>query len=257
MGDFFRRQQEIIKERIRERDRIYRMEREDPNRGYGEMPEEPTQRERDTVQWWDSWEAQKYWEEYKYYDWEGREQTGYRIKDDEERKWYEYRNRKISEYDDAANKRMTRLPKSEYEERKQEIERRGLGPVKLIPQITGKLISIRTEFPPGFKHLSNEESVRKKMEDAASFRMTLTYTPEVEKNETLRDQLNSFLSKHFGISDYTKINNRDGHIRELKNISVARSGLYQLQRYDDFTHEIDDLQRAGTGKGGLARVSLD
>ena len=51
------------------------------------------------------------------------------LKDPDEREWYEKRQRWIDEYDTAVEWQKTRLPKREYDERKNQIEEHGIGNV--------------------------------------------------------------------------------------------------------------------------------
>jgi len=185
------------------------------------------------------------WEKYQVFDKEGKETDwGWRLRDETDRWWYEKRKREVKEYEAMKHWQETRLHKRDYDARREQIEEEGLGNVRLTPQITGNLISLRVEFPPEFRHLTNVEGQNQKAKTNANYHISLAYTPDVERDPKLQERLNAFLKQYFG---------RDV---ELRNIRVtAKGGGYELEGGTQFEHDLNLLVNAGTGK--KSHISLD
>ncbi len=161
-------------------------------------------------------------------------------------------------YDEAKRWRDTRWPKAEYDVRKDEIKTSGIGSLRLTPQITNQLISLKVDFPAGFKHLLNEEGQRIKFESDSGYHISLTYLPEIDANPALNNRLNSFLFDHFGLHNGVEdIGSKPGKRRRYDKAGISRGGTYELKGDDEFNKALQELVREGTRKDGPSHISLD
>jgi hypothetical protein len=180
----------------------------------------------------------------------------WRLKDEQHRMWWDQLTEKQSARQGMENWHATRLPKRDYHDRKWEIEHDGIGRVRLTPQITGSLISLRVEFPPGFKHLTNLHGQTLKAEQASGYHISLAYTSGVDKNPELRNLLNTFLRRYFDMDGVGDIGKVSGKFFNFPNVRVSRGSTYELSGDDDFANDLRTLVLAGTNKEE-PHISLD
>jgi len=239
------------------------MDVDDDPTGWGALPYAPTQKDRDSNKYWDDfygeWRTER-WEEVTFVDDYGDEQVKEQLRDPEERKWYEKRQRMIDEYDTAVGWQNTRLPKRDYDERKNQIEEHGIGNVKLTPQTDGDgwFYYLKAEFPPGFAHLTNQATQQKKVLTPAGYHISLTYRKELEQKEDHRAKMNAFLKEYFGTDNgVANFNSHPGKLFNIPTVTISKSGgVYQLAGESKFEKDLHELAQAGTGKDGLPHISL-
>jgi len=180
------------------------------------------------------------------------------LKDPEERSWYEMRQRMIADYDIAREWQQTRIHKRDYDARKAQIEERGLGDVRLIPQFTGDFLSLRAEFPRGFYHLTNASTQRIKEATPEGYHISLSKRDTLKEKPDHLAKMNAFLRKHFGmrngVADVGKYGGADFNLRHIRVSN--RGGVYELVGNSQFERELNELAREGTGQGGAAHISL-
>ena len=233
---------------------------DDPT-GWGALPQAPTEKDRASNKYWDDfygeWRTER-WEEVEYEDEYGEQKVKEQLRDPDERAWYEQRQRMIDEYDAAAEWRNTRLPKREYDERKNRIEEHGLGTIRLTPQTNGNFYYLKADFPPDFVHLTNKPTQQKKELTDAGYHISLSFRRELEQNENHREKMNAFLKEYFGMNNgIADIGKLPGKLVNLPSITVSKSGgVYQLDGDRKFEKELHELTKTGTGKDGLPHISL-
>ena len=233
---------------------------DDPT-GWGALPWEPTDRDRQSNKDWDDLYGElreRYWEEVEYEDGYKQNKIKEQLKDSDEREWYEKRQRWIDEYDTAVEWQKTRLPKREYDERKNQIEEHGIGNVKLTPQTHGNFYYLKAEFQPNFHHLTNQATQQKKVLTPEGYHISLSFRRELEQNEDHRAKMDAFLKEHFGMNNgVANFNSHPGKQFNLPRITVSGTGgVYQLAGESKFEKDLYDLTQIGTGKDGLPHISL-
>ena len=235
---------------------------EDPT-GWGRLPQKPTDKDRASNKDWDDlygdW-REEHWETVPGFNDFGDPIEKEQLRNPVEREFYEYRQKMIDAYDAALEWQTTRLPKREYDERVQEMERHGLGEVILTPQTDsdGWFYYLKVDFPPNFRHLTSPETQQKKLATPAGYHISLTYRRELEQNEAHKAQMNAFLQEHFGMNNgIADIGQVPGKRFILPNITVSKSGgVYQLDGNRPFERELHALTQKGTGKDGLPHISV-
>ena len=109
--------------------RATRQDREEaagPDRGWGPMPEQPTEQERwsnrewDRLRYSDDWAER--WMEERFINGYDEEDARWVLRDENERWYYYRRQRKIDAYDDEVHWRRLVRDKDDYDRRKAEIE---------------------------------------------------------------------------------------------------------------------------------------
>jgi hypothetical protein len=233
---------------------------DDPT-GWGALPHAPTDKDRASNKYWDEfygeWRTER-WEEVEYEDDYGQKKVKEQLKNPVERAWYEQRQRMIDEYDAAAEWQNTRLPKREYDERKNHIEEHGLGTIKLTPQTNGNFYYLRADFPPDFVHLTNQATQRKKELTTEWYHISLSFRRELERNEDHLAKMNAFFKEHFGMNNgVADFDTHPGKLFNIPTITVSTSGgVYQLAGDQKFEKDLYELTKIGTGKDGLPHISL-
>jgi hypothetical protein len=226
--------------------------------GWGQLPYEPTEKDR-----WSNWEWDKvkqddnHWQDYTYNNEYGDEVHDRRLVDETERHFYDDRQKMIDEYDTAVHWQNTRLRQPYYEFQKKRIEQNGLQNVVLTPQITGNLISLRVDFPPQFTHLLNARGLQEKHATNAGFHISLSYRREVDQNPEHRENINNFLRKYFGLENgLDDIGTRLGMTKNFPHVRVNKNGIYNLEGNTEFDEDLRELVLEGTAKHE-AHISLD
>ena len=226
--------------------------------GWGQLPYEPTEKDR-----WSNWEWDKvkqddnHWQDYTYTNQYGDEVHDRRLINLTERQFYDDRQKMIDEYDTAVHWQNTRLRQPYYEFQKKRIEQNGLQNVVLTPQITGNLISLRVDFPPQFTHLLNARGLQEKHATDAGFHISLSYRREVEQNPEHRVNINIFLRKYFGLENgLDDIGTRPGMTKNFSRVRVNKNGIYNLEGTTEFDEDLRELVLEGTAKHE-AHISLD
>ena len=238
--------------------------------GWGPLPQEPTEKDRASNKGYDELYGDlrdQYWETVPHpndfgdtHDENGEPYTKEQLRNPDERAWYEYRQEMIDNYDAAFEWQNTRIPKRQYDERVQELEQHGLGEVRLTPQVgdDGWFYSLKVDFPPDFRHLTNQATQQKKLATPENYHISLTYRRQLEQNEAHRAQMNAFLKEYFGMNNGIEdIGKVPGKTFILPNISVSKSGgIYQLTGGRKFEDDLYALTKIGTGRDGLPHISL-
>ena len=134
--------------------------------------------------------------------------------------------------------------------RKRQIETFGIGKVRLVPQVTGNLVSLRVVFHPGFKHMIRPHRVERKMNADSGFHITITYVRDLEDKPALKDRWDNFVKTYFQ-------NEHDGRIMDFPEVSVAKAGTLMLHGDREFDKELKALVDEGSGKDGGPHISLD
>jgi hypothetical protein len=233
---------------------------DDPT-GWGALPHAPTDKDRASNKYWDEfygeWRTER-WEEVEYEDDYGKQKVKEQLRDPDEREWYEERQRMIDEYDTAAEWQNSRLPKREYDERKNQIEEHGIGNVKLTPQTNGNFYYLKADFPPDFVHLTNQATQQKKVLTPEGYHISLTYRRELEQNDDHRTKMDAFLREHFGMNNgVADIGKLQGKRFNLPRITISNGGdVYQLVGDRKFEKDLLELTQIGIGKDGLPHISL-
>jgi len=228
--------------------RAARQDREDdagPNRGWGDMPEQPTQREIDDNRYWDRLRYGDDWAEYwmelddvNEYD---EAVTRWALKDETERYYYDRKQRKIDAYKDAVRWRRLARNKEDYDRRIEEIQREGIRGVRLTPQRTNNMYSIRVEFPRGFEHTILPAAVARKMNTDASFHITVTYQGEMDGNMDLTREIHAWRHRWFPPGE-------QGIVVDFPEAWVSSKGVFMLGGDREFDRELRRITQLGSGR---------
>jgi len=263
MNDYWLARRRAREERAMEEARERAREEAENPTGWGPLPWEPSANDRAWNTHWDNlygpW-REEHWETVPtgYVNEDGTEETIERLRDPMERERYEWRERMITEYDDALRWRRERIHRRDYDARKAQIEEVGLGKVHIMPQFTDRLFSLRVQFPRNFYHLTNAPTQRAKENTKEGYHISISYRGELQRRPDHLAKMNAFLRKHFGmrngVADVGKYGGADFNLRHIRVSN--RGGVYELVGNSQFERELNELAREGTGKGGAAHISL-
>jgi len=225
--------------------RAARQDREEaagPDRGWGPLPEQPTEQERwsnrewDRLRYRDDWA--EHWMEEQFINDYDQEDTRWVLRDETDRDWYNYRQRKIDAYDNEVHWRRLARNKQDYDRRKAEIERDGIRGVRLTPQRTGNLYSLRVEFPRGFEHTILPAAVARKMNTDASFHITITYQTEMDGNADMTREIHAWRHRWFPPGE-------QGIVVDFPEVWVSSNGVFMLRGNREFDRELRRITQLG------------
>ena len=94
------------------------------------------------------------------------------------------------------------------------------------------------EFPRGFEHLILPAAVARKMNTDASFHITITYQTEMNDNEVLEREVNSWRHRWFPP-------NSQGIVVDCPDVWVSQNGTLMLHGKREFDEELRRITQLG------------